>query len=145
MSSETQGIWVYGIVPAGASLETLDSRAGNELPEVSLVEAGDLAAIVSDRPADDPKATRDQALAHARVLEAAVHDASVVPFRFGIICSDDEEVGNDLLQARHDEFAQLLETVEGRVQMVLKVTYEEEALLREILEAEPEIAQLREA
>jgi hypothetical protein len=145
MSSESkQGNWVYGIVPAGSSLDEVDRRA-EQLPEVWLVEVGDLAALVSDVPADDARATRDQALAHARVLEAAVEDAPVVPFRFGIVVPGDQEVDTDLLEGRRDEFAQLLEKVEGRVQMTLKVYYHEEALLSEIIESEPDIARLREA
>jgi Gas vesicle synthesis protein GvpL/GvpF len=141
---KTQDVWVYGVVPAGSSLATLDSRS-DKLPDVWLVEVGDLAAIVSDVPGDDAKATRDQALAHARVLEAAVEDAPVVPLKFGTVCPGDEQVGKGLLEERHDELAEVLKRVEGHVQMTLKVTYDEQAVLREIVDSEPEIGRLREA
>jgi hypothetical protein len=144
MSSENQGTWVYGVVPAGSSLDELDRRA-DRLPDVRVVEAGDLAALVSDPPESDPKATRDQALAHARVLEAAIVDAPVVPFRFGIIVPENEDVAGDLLEARRDELAERLKRVGDRVQMTLKVYYNEEAVLSEILANEPEAARLREA
>ncbi len=143
MSESSERVWVYGVVPVDSSLKELESR--DDLPDVWLVESGDQAAIVGDAPEDDPKATRNQALAHARVLETAVRDAPVVPFRFGILVPGDQEVGTDLLEARHDELAGLLNRVEGRAQMMLKVYYHEDALLREILESEPEIAELREA
>lgn len=143
MSTDVQPTWIYGVVPAGASLDELQQR--DDLPEVWLVESDDLAAVVSDVPADDEQATRDQALAHARVLEAAVVDATVVPFRFGTIAEGgDEAIGSDLLQARHDELVDLLDKVEGHVQMSLKVHYREDAILREIVEREPEIQELRE-
>jgi hypothetical protein len=131
-------------VPAGAALEELERR-GDRLPDVWVVEAGDLAAIVGNAPEGDGKATRDQALAHSRVLEAAVVDAPVVPFRFGIMVPGDQEVGTDLLDPYHDELAQRLEKVGDRVQMTLKVYYDEDVLLREIVDNEPEIPQLREA
>jgi Gas vesicle synthesis protein GvpL/GvpF len=143
MNDEKQNVWVYGIVPAGAALEELERREG--LPDVWVVEAGDLGAIVGNAPNGDAKETRNQALAHARVLEAAVVDAPVVPFRFGIIVSGDQEVGSDLLDAYHDNLAPLLERLEDRLQMTLKVYYLEDAVLREIVDSEPEIAQLREA
>jgi hypothetical protein len=143
MNAENGNVWVYGVVPAGASLEELEQREG--LPDVSVVESGDLAAIVGDVPEEDAKATRDQALAHARVLEAAVVDAAVVPFRFGIIVPTDEQVTSDLLEARHDELTELLKRVEDRVQMTLKIYYHDEPLLREIVESEPEVQELREA
>jgi cell division septum initiation protein DivIVA len=78
------------------------------------------------------------------VLEAAVADAPVLPFRFGIMVPAEEEVGTDLLEARHDELAQLLKKVEGWVQMTLKVYYREDVVLREIVDSEPEIQRLRE-
>jgi len=141
---ERQGaVWVYGVVPAGAALQELERR-GERLPEVWLVDAGELAAIAGPAPADDERGTRDQALAHARVLEAAVVDAPVVPFRFGIVVAAGQEVGEDLLLAHHDELAALLRRVERRVQMTLKAYYDEERLLREIVEREPEVARLRE-
>jgi Gas vesicle synthesis protein GvpL/GvpF len=147
MSAESKNgknTWVYGVVPAGASLHELERR-GDHLPEVWVVESGDLAAIAGEAPEEDAKGTRNQALAHARVLEAAIVDSPVVPFRFGIMVPGDQEVGSDLLEARHDELVQLLKKVEGWVQMTLKAYYDEDAVLREILESEPEAQKLREA
>jgi hypothetical protein len=143
MNDEKKNVWVYGVVPAGAALEELERREG--LPDVWVVEAGDIAAIVGNAPEGDGKATRNQALAHTRVLEAAVVDAPVVPFRFGIMVPGDQEVGTDLLDAHHDDLAQYLKNVDDQVQMTLKVYYHEEAVLREIIEREPDVARLREA
>ena len=140
---EKQRRWVYGVVSTGVSLKELERRS-ERLPEVWVVEAGDLAAIVGNAPENDAKATRNQALAHAQVLEAAIVDASVVPFRFGIMVpGGDDQVRTELIRAHHDELAQLLERLEGRLQMVLKVHYMEEELLQEILDREPEIARLQ--
>jgi gas vesicle protein GvpL/GvpF len=144
MSEDRKGIYVYGVVPAGVKLEGLD-RAGEQMPEVWLVEVGDLAAVVSDLPADEETATRDHVLAHSRVLAAIAETTTVVPLRFGMIFPSDEAIRDDLLQARHDEIAQLLERLDGRVQMTLKVSYGEEAVLREIVRSEPEVAKLRDA
>jgi hypothetical protein len=135
--------WVYGVIPAGAKLEEL-KRRGDRLPaNVRVVEFGDLAAIVGDAPGENAKAIRDQALAHARVLETAVLDAPVVPFRFGTVI-EDGSVDTELLEARHDELAQLLESVKDYVQLTLKATYHENVVMREIVESNPMIAQLRE-
>jgi Gas vesicle synthesis protein GvpL/GvpF len=135
------GVWVYGVVPANAALRELERR-GDSLPEVWVVEAGELGGIAGPAPSDDERGTRDQALAHARVLEAAIVDAPVLPFRFGTIVPDAQEVGEQLLLAHHDELAQLLRRVEGRVQLTLKATYEDEPLLREIVDSNPEIREL---
>src|ERR671930_2205518 len=144
MNAERDNVWVYGVVPSDAQLQELD-RGRDGLPEVWIVESGDLAAIVGEAPENDEKATRNQALAHAHVLEAAILDAPVVPFRFGIMVPDDQDVGTDLLDPQHDQLAQLLSRVKGRLQMTLKVYYDEETVLREIVESEPEVGELREA
>jgi hypothetical protein len=143
VNEQQKNTWVYGIVRAGAALEEIERREG--LPEVWVIEVGDLGAIVGDAPQGDGRATRDQALAHARVLEAAVVDAPVVPMRFGVIVpGGDEAVGSDLLEAHHDDFAKLLDRLKDRVQLTLKAYYHEQQVLREIVQSQPEIAQLRE-
>lgn len=135
--------WVYGVVPAGVKLEELKRRRDRLPGDVRVEESGDLAAIVGDAPGENAKAIRDQALAHARVLEVAVVDAPVVPFRFGTVV-DDGSVSAELLEPWHDQLADLLESVKDYVQFTLKATYVEDAVLREIVGSNPEIAQLRE-
>jgi len=143
MNDTQHNSWIYGVVPAGASLKELERRPG--LPEVWLVETSDLAAIVGDEPAQDASATREQALVHARVLEAAIVDAPVVPFRFGtVVAGGDEEVGTELLKGYRDQLSQLLARFEDYVQMTVKVSYHDDVVLQEIIESQPEIAELRE-
>src|SRR5215211_905504 len=143
MSDEQGRVWVYGIVPADAQLQQLESR--DDLPDVWLVESGELAAIVGDAPEDDAKATRNQALGHARVLETAVRDAPVVPMRFGVMCPSDDDVASGILDDQSEQLAELLERLEGQVEMVLKVEYDDGSVLREIVREQPEVAELREA
>jgi hypothetical protein len=140
---QRENTWVYGVCPAGAKLEELERRSDRLPADVRVVEFGDLGAIVGDAPGYTAKATRDQALAHARVLEVAVLDAPVVPFRFGTVLTDGS-VGTELLGAWHDELAQLLESVKDHVQFTLKATYHEDVVIREIVKSHPKIAQLRE-
>lgn len=138
------GRWIYGVVPAGARLRELEAGAAQN-PQAWIVESEDLAAIVGPIPRADPRGTRDQALAHSRVLEAAVADAPVVPFRFGMMAQGgDEEVRRQLLDGYHDQLVPLLQRLKGVVQMTLQVVYREDVLLREILGSEPEIAHLNE-
>ena len=134
--------WVYGIVPAGRRLEELDRRRERLPADVRVLVVGDLGVIVGDPPGPDAKATRDRAVAHARVLEAAVVDVPVVPARFGTVLASDGV--HALIEGRHDELAQLLASVSGQVQFTLKVNYHEDAVLREIVTSRPEIACLRE-
>src|SRR4051794_29101904 len=107
--ARAQATYVYGIVRAGASLEAIGD-AEDGLPQLRLVEAGDLAALVSDGP---EQATRELVLGHGRVLEAALESSPVVPLRFGFMVTDEDAVREEILEAHHDELAQLLERFEG--------------------------------
>jgi Gas vesicle synthesis protein GvpL/GvpF len=140
MSAQVEGIYVYGVVPAGTELPDV----GNA-PDVRTVESEDLAAIVSPAGGDDEASVRESVMAHARVLEAAVESAPVVPMRFGMVFPDEDTVRSDLLEARHDELVRWLDTLEGHVELVVKVTYDEDVVLREIVAGDREIARLRES
>jgi hypothetical protein len=133
-----RGTYVYGIVRAGAPL---DSVAGDDgLPVVRLIEAGDIAALVSAGP---ERAAREVVLNHGRVLEAALDGSPVVPLQFGMVMTDDDAVRNEILDGHHDELADLLDRLEGRVQMTLKVYYHEDVVVAEILSSDPKLAELR--
>ena len=139
-AAQTRAAYAYGIVRAGASLEALGR--GDGLPEVRLVETGDLAALVSDSA---ERATRDTVLDHWRVLEAAYQGSPVVPLRFGTVMTDEDAVRKEVLEPHHDELVKLLERFEDRVQTTLKVYYREDAVVADTLAAEPELARLRDA
>jgi Gas vesicle synthesis protein GvpL/GvpF len=139
----SEGLYVYGVVAADAGLSD-PSPSGDRAPQVELVEADDLAAIISPAGGDDQASVRESVLAHARVLETVIRDATVIPMRFGMVFPDEDTVVSDLLEARHDELVQWLERLEGHVQMTLKVYFREDAVLREFMEEHEEIARLHE-
>lgn len=139
----SEGLYVYGVVSADAGLRD-PSPSGDRTPDVELVEADDLAAIVSPAGGEDEASVRESVMAHARVLETAIRDATIVPMRFGMVFPDEDTVVKELLEARHDELVQWLERLDGRMQMTLKVYFHEDAVLREIMEDNPEIARLHE-
>jgi gas vesicle protein GvpL/GvpF len=145
MNAKQQGIYVYGVLRSDADIGDLARHNGDQAPEVELVEAGDLAAIITPAGGEDEASVRDSVLAHARVLERATETATVVPMRFGMVFPDAETVGSDLLEERGEQLNRLLDQLEGHVQMTLKVTYHQEAVLRDIVDGNPEIARLREA
>jgi Gas vesicle synthesis protein GvpL/GvpF len=140
---QQQGLYVYGVVRADADLGSLGG-GGNGTPDIELVEADDLAAIITAAGGEDEAAVRDSVLAHARVLERATETATVVPLRFGMVSPDEETVAKEL-DERHDQLLSLLDKLEGHVQMTLKVHYDDSAVLREIIGGSEELRRLREA
>ncbi|WP_280423804.1 GvpL/GvpF family gas vesicle protein [Nocardia carnea] len=142
-SGEGRAVYVYGIVPA--DVEPGDHAAGiGEPPNaITVVRYGEIAALVSGIP-ERPLGTPEDLTAHSELLDGSAAVAPVLPLRFGAVMSDVESVERELLQPNHDEFQAALAELEGRAQFVVKGRYVEEAVLRELLDENPETARLRE-
>jgi hypothetical protein len=143
--SETEAqLYVYGVVPARAKRPKELAGVGDPPGRVRAVEHGRLAALVSDLAEAQLLATRD-VRAHWRALEQVVEEGTVVPARFGTTAADEAWVRDNLLAAHERELEELLEGLEGRVQLGLKGRYDEEDMLRQAVRSSPSVAKLREA
>ncbi len=133
--------YVYGLV--GADTRLPDDLTGlGPSGKVSTIVHGDVAAIVSDVPLDRPLGTRDDLLAHESVVDTVAASAAVLPMRFPAVVEADGVV-EELLAPHHDRFVTALGELEGRVQYTLKGRYEQDVVLREVLEGDPEIQALQ--
>jgi hypothetical protein len=133
-------LYVYGVVRAGA-----DATEGEGVAdaEVGLIESGRLAALVSPLPSDGLRLRRRDLRAHLAVLERAFERTTVVPCRFGMVVESEAALCRDFLDARADELDAALAKLDGRTQLNVRVDFDEEEVLREIVTADPEIAELR--
>ena len=134
--------YVYGVVGAG-SIPKLDVRGVAAAP-VRAVAKGDLAALVSTLPPGQLRVRRRDLMGHLRVLEEAFAAATIVPCAFGMLMSSEQAVIEELLVSRRDELLGLLRRLEGFAQLNVRVSYDEDVVLQEIVQADPTIAQLRE-
>lgn len=132
--------YVYGVTGASAVLPTQHGIDGAQL---RLVADDGLAAIVSDVPDGELQMDAKAIRAHAAVLEAVNAEHTVLPMRFGFVVADDEHVRSDLLGPHHSDLSAQLREFEGKVELKLRATYEEERLMREILAEDSEVARLR--
>lgn len=136
------GTYVYGVTLADAAPP---KGTGIKGARVRAVASDEVAAIVSDLDEDSLRAGRDALMAHARVLEKALDRGVVLPMRFGIVLANEEAVREELLERHRRELVGQLELFAGKVELHLRGTYEETALMKEIVEAHPEIASLRDS
>lgn len=94
--------------------------AGGSPVRLVVDRAGELAAAVSSPALTSRQGTIDDALAHARLVEALHGEGAVVPLRFGCVLAGDDAVA-ELLCARRDELGAALRAVEGCVEMGVRV------------------------
>ena len=125
------GLYVYGVVPARTEQGVLAGAHGVEPSEpVVLVADGDLAAIASAVPLDafgeggmeanlrDEAWLEEKARAHEAVLEAVLGLTPLVPFRFGTIYCNEDQVRRMLQEQRR--LVAALERLAGKVELGVK-------------------------
>jgi hypothetical protein len=135
-------IYVYGLVAADAALP--DDLVGlGPSGTVTTMAHEKVAAIVGDVPLDRPLGTRDDLVAHEAVVDSVAARTTVLPMRFPAVI-EEEGVVDELLAPHHDRFVRALEQLEGTVQYTLKGRYDQDVLLREIVEEDAEVRALQE-
>jgi hypothetical protein len=127
---------VYGVLRA------------SERPEVTAapvrrIAHRDVAALVSDvQPGELTAAALLRA--HWRVLEEAGSSTTVLPVRFGTVMADDRAVVDEFLDPSHDDLVAGLARMTGKVQLSVKGSYDEAALMASVVARSPAVARLRE-
>jgi Gas vesicle synthesis protein GvpL/GvpF len=137
---QRRAYYVYGVV---AKTPDMSGLKGVQEAGVQAVPAGDLTAVVSVIDLDRPPRSRSDLMAHSAVLDTLARSGPVIPVQFGSVLSDQESVENDLLRTREELFRGLLTELEGRTQFVMRASYREEVVLREVVAGDQRIADLR--
>jgi hypothetical protein len=138
----SQPVYVYGVVASAATPPLATAGIADE--PLELVEHEDLAAVVSRFPGEDFRVRRRDLLAHLRAIEEVFARRTIAPCPFGTVLPSVETVRAQLLEPRADELRQLLQRLEGHVQMNVKAEYDEDAVLRQVVADDPEVARGRE-
>jgi len=134
----SSGVYVYGVVDSGAQLEIDDAGLG----PVRLVEHGQLAALCSD-VGDEPLGRRRELKAHADVLSGVCLRNAVVPFSFGTVFGDDDEVRTRLLDEHAAHLRGELSRLGNVLQLNVRLVPDEHLLLADVVVGSPELSRLR--
>jgi hypothetical protein len=136
----SEGVFVYAVVRAGRDLPEL---AGLDDAPIEVVETGQVAAVVSRVALDRPPGRRADLVVYDRVVAGLAERGVVAPVRFGALVPDTDAVVQELLAPREELLADVLQDLTGHVQFNLRATYVEGAVLKEIVDTDPQIRALR--
>jgi hypothetical protein len=136
------GKYIYGVVSSDAAPPSLPGIGGAPL---ELIGDDGVAALASDAPEGELVMGREAMTTHARVLEAAHASGTVLPMRFGVVMDDEAQVRDQLLVARHQDLVGQLEEFDGKAELKLRATYEEQPMLREVITEDQDVARLRDS
>ena len=132
--------YVYGIVEATA---TKPRGRGIDGAPLRLITGEDAAALVSEIPPGRLRMGREEVLLHAQVLDRALAHGPVLPMRFGVVMDDAEDVRGRLLDEHGRDLKAQLAEMQGKVEIRIRATYDEQALYRDVVREHPQIASLR--
>ena len=136
-------LYLYGVTWADSARP--QKGAGVHGASIEPVPYRELAGLTSAIESTKVRAKRRDLLSHAEVLGGALEHGTVLPLRFGVVFDGAVALVEDFLRPRYDELVGLLRRFEGRVELSVKAFYLEEAILGEIVRANPRISRLREA
>jgi hypothetical protein len=138
-------VYVYCVTPApsGDGEDRFTSEAIGGGGPVRLVRFEDLAAVVSDSPNMRYTLRREYLDAHQRVLGEALSRSDVLPVSFGSLARNDQQVVELLLRGQRTDLHRYLEYVHDRIEMDVRVFWEQEQLFAEIVAENSAIAELR--
>jgi hypothetical protein len=135
-----QGTIIYCIARAGAlSGDSPIHARGLANTGVRLIPHRDLVAVVGDADQEHYPSSRRNVKAHEEVIEEVMQESDVVPLRFGEVAPDDQEVKRLLLESQYDQLVQRLDRVHDRVELALRVSFDEAKLFDEIRSSQAEL------
>jgi hypothetical protein len=126
-------LYVYGILRGGHP-PPAQRGLGRPPGEVRIVESGPIAAAVSEVGEEQP-ITEDDARTHLHVLIDLLAGGPVLPLRLGTVAGSEDQVRQDVLDARAGELAPALDALNGVVELQLDVDDDEAESLAAITAA----------
>jgi hypothetical protein len=139
-----KGFYIYCIADISANDFSFGKGAiENEDGDVFTINYKDISAIVSEAEIKQYRPTRKNNLAHEMNIEMVMRENNVLPFRFGIVANNKDEILK-LLKEKYDSFSRLLKTISNRIEIGVKVSYPNmNDILSFIGETNPSIVQLK--
>jgi hypothetical protein len=137
-------VYVYSFTAREHPLRLENLRGVGDPPAALRTVTGDLLTAVVSDAAEGLRPKRRDLTAHQEVQERLMTDGPILPLQFGATAPDDDAV-RAVLDDRAQEYQERLKAVAGCAEFHLKVSQDEEALLRQILQESGEARRLNDA
>jgi hypothetical protein len=135
-----QGEYIYGITEEPQHRKFSFPGVGGA--DVYTINLEQLAAIVSDTEFIEIDPTRKNVQAHTIVQEALLKEYCLLPMGFGMIATGEGEVRR-LLENNYDGLLGELQRLAGKIEVELKVYWEQEAVINELQGENAELTRLK--
>ncbi len=109
-----EGRYLYCIIEEDEPKTFGPLGIGGRGDELVTVICDGLACVVSSSPITKYRIMREYTMAHYRAIERVMENYAVLPIRFSTIAESDQEIIEQVLRPRHEEFKRLLHWISGK-------------------------------
>lgn len=134
-----QGEYIYGIVEEPQLRRFSFTGVGEA--DVYTISHQRIAAIVSDTGFSEIDPTRKNVHAHTVVQDELLKEYTLLPMGFGMVATEDEVRG--LLEKNYEGLTNELNRLAGRIEVELKVFWDQEAIIKELQGKNQELSRLK--
>jgi hypothetical protein len=135
-----QGKYLYGIIAADEARNFGPIGIGSQ--EVETISYGQLSAVISSVPLGKYELSKENLLAHQRVLERVMSEYTLLPVKFYTVGANAEEIRR-MVEQQYRKLLFLLRDLEGKVELGVKAAWRDmREVLREVAKAHTEIRRL---
>lgn len=146
----SKGRYIYCIIGAGEEKKFAYPAIGGRGDEVYSIPYQDIAAVISPSPITKYSISRENTIAHQKVLEELMKDFTVLPVKFGTVAGGkngvfvDERIREEVLKTRYEELKDLSIRMDGRIELGVKAFWVDmKIIFGEIVEENSQIKRLR--
>ncbi|MBU4590563.1 MAG: GvpL/GvpF family gas vesicle protein, partial [Candidatus Omnitrophica bacterium] len=148
--NKEEGRYIYCIIGTSEGRKFSYPAIGGCGDEVYSISYQDAAAVISATPVMKYPISRENTMAHQKVLEELMGDFTVLPVKFGTVASSkdgvsaSERIKEDVLKVRYEELKELLTKMDGRIELGLKAFWVDmKIVFGEIVDENSQIRRLR--
>jgi len=143
-TKEKEGIYLYCIIRHTGAIDFGPIGIGSRADKVYTINYEDICMVVSKSAVMRYEARRVNLTTHQLVLEEVMKQFSVLPIRFSTISGSYDEIKIlNILEKEYDKFSDLLEKMDEKKELGLKVMALEEPIYKFILEKYDDIRSMK--
>ena len=139
-----EGKYIYCIIKGreGRNFGSVGIGGGGDV--VSTIGYEDLSAVISNFPMGKYVVSKENLIAHEKVIEKVMEDYTVLPTRFCTVASSAEEV-RGFLRKRYSELKGLLKDMDNKIELGVKAFWKNmKVIFQEIVDEDKKIKSLKE-
>jgi len=148
--NKEEGCYIYCIIGDGEGRKFAYPAIGSRQDVVYSISYQDVAAVISTSPVMKYPISRENTMAHQKVLEELMNDFTVLPVKFGTVASGKdgfcaaERIREEVLKIRYEELKNLLLKMDAKIELGLKAFWVDmKTIFQEIVDENDEIKKLR--